>query len=497
MQEARETVGPIMRSFLWALSVAALLLAGLAPARGGEAEWWDRQCDRRIPLEVANATGRAHAGYPFWTSLESLKAIGQVNWAAVRLVSAAGREYPCQVDDMNRNGKIDPDDEIAALLDVRKGKSTYYLYLSRDPDRDANELLDDFFPGYYGTAAGPMRKCFDLIESETCANQSSAEVMVEHRNGIRFKPVNYPPRVWRQCLEWAAEAERLARDDPWALRHVRIAKMSYLYADVARDAQRAEEYADEPGHPFWKYVAARRAENAGKLLEAVRLSMALNLKATRGNAEPATPEAMLAMWAPNLGIAIEPFRRVIASGGAPAPAPKRGKWTLVFQDDFERAELGEDWRVADGNFRIEDGHVVGRGYGLFIEREFAGDQRLEYDAWVDPGQTACDLDALLSVTAPKKWRGGDGYLFQFGGWGNTVNAVLKEKTRVYKGSAPNIQPGKRHHIVCEKAGRRLRWRIDGKLVADYEDPFDPLPGKRLGFLIDTVGNIDNVKVYTR
>ena len=389
------------------------------------------------------------------------------------------------------------DEEVASMLYMGQPFPYLMAKLMWDPSRDVNVILDDFFTGYYGKAAAPMRKCFDLIEDATRRNQSSGERFVEHRNGIRFKPVNYPPSLWKQCYGWVAEAEKLAAGDPWSLRHVEVAKMTYLYADVARDAQRAEDYADAPRHPFWKYVTARGKENGPKLLEAMRIGVKYDLQVVRGNAEPPTPEAILAMWAPKLRIDIAPYRRLLSKGTPADQEPKGGEWKLAFSDDFERAELGPNWRVAHGNFRIVKGHLVGRGYGLFINRKFPRDQRLEYETWVEKGQTPCDLDALLSVSRLKKWRGGDGYLFQFGGWGNTVNAVLKGKTRVFKGGSPHIVPGKRHRVVCEKSGRRLRWTIDGKLVFEYADPFAPLAGPHVGFLIDTVGQVDNVKVYVR
>ena len=39
--------------------------------------------------------------------------------------------------------------------------------------------------------------------------------------------------------------------------------------------------------------------------------------------------------------------------------------------------------------------------------------------------------------------------------------------------------------------------IDGQTVADLQDAFKPLAGEYVGFYIDTAGQIDNVRVYTR
>ncbi|NLZ62391.1 MAG: hypothetical protein GX902_01165 [Lentisphaerae bacterium] len=54
-----------------------------------------------------------------------------------------------------------------------------------------------------------------------------------------------------------------------------------------------------------------------------------------------------------------------------------------------------------------------------------------------------------------------------------------------------------HHLVCEKQGRILRCWIDGELVVEYQEPFQALTGEYIGFYIDSAGQIDNVKVYTK
>jgi len=190
------------------------------------------------------------------------------------------------------------DEEVASLLLMGQPFPYVVAKLMWDPGRDVNEILDDFFPGYYGAAAVPMRRCFDLLEDLAATNQSSYEDFIDHQSGIRFKPTNYPPSVWDQLLAWVDEAERLVADDPWALRHVKIARMTYLFSDVGRDAQLAEDYMFEPDHPFWGYIASRHERNAARLYEAIKLTLELGVTEVRGNAEPATPEAMLAVWAP-------------------------------------------------------------------------------------------------------------------------------------------------------------------------------------------------------
>ena len=73
----------------------------------------------------------------------------------------------------------------------------------------------------------------------------------------------------------------------------------------------------------------------------------------------------------------------------------RAEWTAAFSDDFERAELGPDWEVEDGEWRIENGRLVGTGT-IMCTRRFPGSQRIAYDA-LTTNESPCDLSAVLSA----------------------------------------------------------------------------------------------------
>ena len=36
-------------------------------------------------------------------------------------------------------------------------------------------------------------------------------------------------------------------------------------------------------------------------------------------------------------------------------------WTVQFADDFEREQLGNDWQILNGRWKIADGKLVGKG----------------------------------------------------------------------------------------------------------------------------------------
>ena len=192
-------------------------------------------------------------------------------------------------------------------------------------------------------------------------------------------------------------------------------------------------------------------------------------------------------------------------GGCTCPtrrgAQAAGGWTLQFSDDFNRDELGEDWEAVAGDWRLQDGQLLGGQVGksgentVICARLFPGSQRVEFDAvTVDP--QPCDLSGLLGVN-----RGGltTGYFFGFGSDNNRGSKLLIESKRDVERYDAVIVPGQLHHVVCEREGNVLRHIIDGKVAVSYTDD-PPLKGnahEMIGFYIFTSGQIDNVKVYTK
>ena len=387
------------------------------------------------------------------------------------------------------------DEGVASALSL--GQPFYYIEakLMWEPDADLDILLDDFFTNFYGKAAVMMRKCFDLLEDETRRCKGSEDITTEYNRNI-FQPYIYPPAMWSKLLAWSKEAMQSVQDDPVRLNRVRTARMTYLLADVARDALIAAQYAADKKHPFHDYIRSRREINSRQLLEAVKLAGILGITKVRGNCEPGTPEALVAAWSYLLQIDITPFAEVFYPSVKSGAVRKKSPWKQVFQDDFERAELGSMWKIIRGNWRIVNGALSGRGDAIYINCRFPGDQKLEFDAWVNPDQSPCDLDGILGDEAMSAY-GNQGYLFAFGTFGNNFSKINRNKTQIVRIPSLVITPGKKHHIVCEKSGDSLKWEIDGKCVVSYKEPFQALTGCYIGFYIDSAGQIDNVKVYTR
>lgn len=139
-------------------------------------------------------------------------------------------------------------------------------------------------------------------------------------------------------------------------------------------------------------------------------------------------------------------------------------WTLRFEDAFARTELGPDWQVLDGTWRIEQGRLTGSGT-LLCTRRFPGFQRLEFEAIAhDP--TPCDLSGLLATDE----RGtGHGIYFGFGCDHNQRSLILfdrryaRDRAAVVTDQA-RIVPGRIHRVTCEHDGGWLRHWVDGTII---------------------------------
>ncbi len=183
---------------------------------------------------------------------------------------------------------------------------------------------------------------------------------------------------------------------------------------------------------------------------------------------------------------------------APARAPRQ--WTLAFSDDFERDELGDDWKTIGGEWRVEDGKLVcGNAYSeIVINKAFSGCQRIEFEA-LTSAEIPCDFSPVIH-SGGKGSRGFEGgYLLQFGGSGNTLNRILRANQPLEDRSADRfIVPGHVHNIIAELDGYIVRLTVDGHTIVEGHDP-EPLvgPGHEIaGLYVYRETFIDNLRVYT-
>jgi hypothetical protein len=153
---------------------------------------------------------------------------------------------------------------------------------------------------------------------------------------------------------------------------------------------------------------------------------------------------------------------------------------LVFEDDFERQALGDDWLQRSGKWRLVDGwvHVQGdRNEGLWLNRPLPERVRIEFDARSESD----DGDLKFEVFCTEQ-RHQTGYIGILGGWQNSISIIarLDEHGEDRKESDAQVEIGKTHRFMVVRTDDTLRFYVDGRFVSQYKDPA-PIRGAYFGF----------------
>jgi hypothetical protein len=188
---------------------------------------------------------------------------------------------------------------------------------------------------------------------------------------------------------------------------------------------------------------------------------------------------------------------LVSCSSQPAPKPDRGLigGTLVFSDDFEREEIGDDWLQRSGKWRIVDGalHVQGdRNEGIWLSKNLPDRVRVEFDARSE----SKDGDLKFEIFNTES-RHQTGYIAILGGWNNSVSIIarLDEHGEDRKEADASVEIGKVHHFMAIRNDDTLRWYVDGQFVLQYKDP-KPIRGSIFGFN-NWASKVyfDNLKIY--
>ncbi len=167
-------------------------------------------------------------------------------------------------------------------------------------------------------------------------------------------------------------------------------------------------------------------------------------------------------------------------GCTPSRVPSVGSG---FRDDFNRSELGPDWRATGPGWQIDHGALSGQmvhNHPLWLTRRLPRDARVEFDAWSDSpaGDLKCELYGDGESYAHEATYTATSYVVIFGGWHNALNVIARmyehapdRKVRV----GPQVVIGQHYHFTVERRGRVLRWILDGAPMLEWDDT-DPLAG---------------------
>jgi len=156
-----------------------------------------------------------------------------------------------------------------------------------------------------------------------------------------------------------------------------------------------------------------------------------------------------------------------------------------FTDDFERAELGPNWRNTGGPYEIVNGelHVAGaRNHPLWLKKTLPADVRVTFKAKSDSPQGDIKFELFgdgVSYAREASYVA-SGYVLIFGGWRNskTIIARLDEHgANARERRDVKVVPGRQYAFKAERRGGLLRWWVDGELMLEYDD-VQPLKGRQ-------------------
>lgn len=172
-------------------------------------------------------------------------------------------------------------------------------------------------------------------------------------------------------------------------------------------------------------------------------------------------------------------------------------WVLAYEDDFERAELGSEYRTMGGTWEIDYGGLRGGGPGpvsVALTQRFEGDVRVELDATILAGSWKREIALwLLSNHLP----GSSGYYLSLGA-DHEVVEIERNDVEMSMARVPAIEAGRQYHIRVTRSGSRLEIEADGKLLTAFDDPIALNPTRVSVVKLatyDGIMRVDNLRIY--
>ena len=182
-----------------------------------------------------------------------------------------------------------------------------------------------------------------------------------------------------------------------------------------------------------------------------------------------------------------PKRAIPARGDAPGPERFLQGGERVFEDRFDRKELGPAWKTEHADWRIVDGWLHARrpeNAGAWLTELLPeGPVRVEFTARAEAGtdgKFSGDLKCEIFAAEPRHQAG---YVLINGGWNNTLDVIARldehGQDRLAQTSKPVLQ-STAHRWAVVRVDATIHWFRDGELLMSYTDP-QPLPGRYFGF----------------
>jgi hypothetical protein len=173
-----------------------------------------------------------------------------------------------------------------------------------------------------------------------------------------------------------------------------------------------------------------------------------------------------------------------ASPACKRKLPQASNAKLPFEDDFDRAEIGPNWLVTGGQWKIDAGSLYTTGANnapLFLNLDLPADLALEVDVFSESSIVDSKIELMTDGLHHQS-----GYIFILGGWSNQLSVIarLDEHGADRRVRQPTGVVGKHwYRWRIEKKSGQLFWFIDGVAYMEFSDP-SPLDGpghNRLAF----------------
>lgn len=175
---------------------------------------------------------------------------------------------------------------------------------------------------------------------------------------------------------------------------------------------------------------------------------------------------------------------------------------LVFSDDFNRSEPGQNYKIQGGDWKIRDGALVSTT---------AKNRNIVLSGVELPENAVIELTMMSRSDAVdvkfNLWGDGgihdhgDGYTFILGGWKNRISVISKldEHEKGRSESRKKLEKSHVYHSKVIRISKDIYWFVDGELFLKYRDA-EPLKTAD-GFNRLSFGNwksdvaFDDLKIY--
>ncbi|RMH41430.1 MAG: hypothetical protein D6689_11150 [Deltaproteobacteria bacterium] len=168
----------------------------------------------------------------------------------------------------------------------------------------------------------------------------------------------------------------------------------------------------------------------------------------------------------------------------PDPPPIAAEWT----DEFDRADIGRNYRPTSDAYAIVDGVLNVRGaynHPLWLRKRLPDDVAIEFDTWAKTPDGDLKVEIFGDGESHAHDKGAytsTGYVLCMGGWNNTKSFIARGSEHgkdMVTRTAPKVIPGTVYHWKIVRRGGRIDWYVTGGDAPGDAAPFlsfdDPAP----------------------